>query len=166
MNLLLREQAEFDPHAFDRQEWVYKTWKQQKTGHIRDHIDKAEYKLIGSSAGQHQPTQAMIDVVAPDLAVYRSQLINLYNLNPSIVDSAPRFKPIGLIAIRGLVGIASGALAHYLEPIAHGAEPEPVPFVEEAVISLHHAALGLMPEGLEVAHAARLEENFRRFATS
>src|SRR5215510_10924487 len=82
--LLLRAQAWWDAQRFDQPVWQVATWRDQKTRHIHLHVAKALGKVVaalGTNASTVSDTPLMARVsneVLPDMAIYRSQLLNLF----------------------------------------------------------------------------------------
>jgi hypothetical protein len=107
------------------------------------------------------------DEVLPDVAIYRSQLIN--TLREWGAPSAPRCHPHARVPSRSaadpLVRVAislsraSAQLAAYIEPREHGAL-SPASSLQEAIQDLHDSAEALatyFAVDLASAHQARLE---------
>src|SRR2546428_3481499 len=80
--LLLHAQAWWDAQRFDQREWQVAAWREQKARHIQLHVAKALGKVVVAyDAGALSGTDALArvrDEVLPDVAIYRSQLINLF----------------------------------------------------------------------------------------
>ena len=80
--LLLRAQAWWDAQRFDQPEWHLAAWSDQKVRHIQLHVAKALGKVLAAldegagAASGLDPMARVRDEVLPDLAIYRSQLIN------------------------------------------------------------------------------------------
>jgi hypothetical protein len=107
------------------------------------------------------------DEVLPDVAIYRSQLIN--TLRACGVPTASLFRPYACMPSQStadrLFGVvlslsrASAQLAAYLEPREHGAM-SPVSSLQEAIQELHDSAATLasyFAVDVASAHQARLE---------
>ena len=81
-HLLLQAQAWWDAQRFDQSEWQVAEWRDQKVRHIQLHVAKALGKVVaalsaGEGAASGTDTIAQVrDEVLPDVAIYRSQLIN------------------------------------------------------------------------------------------
>jgi hypothetical protein len=168
---LLQAQAWWDAQRFDQPVWQLATWQEQKVRHIQLHVAKALGKVVaayGAGADTASGTTALArvrDEALPDVAIYRSQLINLFPgvdtpLSPThrraAVDT-PEAKPL----LRVVLGLnrASAHLAAYLEPREHGAV-SPVSLIHEAIADLHASAEALAAVfaiDLARAHQARLE---------
>src|SRR4029450_9255118 len=73
-----------DAQRFDQPVWQVATWRDQKVRHIHLHVAKALGKVVaalGEEARTTSGTDLMArvrDEVLPDVAIYRSQLINLF----------------------------------------------------------------------------------------
>src|SRR5215467_5224388 len=83
-HLLLHAQAWWDAQRFDQPLWQVTEWRDQKVRHIHLHVAKALGKVV-AALGEETPTVADTDLraqvrnaVLPDVAIYRSQLINLF----------------------------------------------------------------------------------------
>ena len=82
--LLLHAQAWWDAQRFDQPEWQVTAWREQKLRHIQLHVAKALGKVVAAydaGAGATSGTDALARIhneVLPDLAIYRSQLLNLF----------------------------------------------------------------------------------------
>lgn len=167
MNLLLAEQAEMDRRAFDRDSWTLEDWRDQKLGHILLHVTKAGGKLVRlkDHPGQLRPTPNM-GVVGADLAVYRSQLVNLFELD-AVAVMGRVVNVNSLRKVQDEVSAAAGSLSEYLEPLQH-APVEEQGQVLRAAQGLHLAAVGLSNMlGLDVEeiHRQRMIENITKFGT-
>ena len=83
-HLLLQAQAWWDAQRFDQSEWQVAEWRDQKVRHIQLHVAKALGKVVaalsaGEGAASGTDTIAQVrDEVLPDVAIYRSQLLNLF----------------------------------------------------------------------------------------
>src|SRR6266851_596675 len=83
-SLWLHAQAWWDAQRFDQPVWQVAAWPDQKLRHIQLHVAKALGKVVvayGEGAGATSSTDALARVrneVLPDVAIYRSQLINLF----------------------------------------------------------------------------------------
>lgn len=172
-HLLLEAQAWWDAQRFDQPEWHMAAWPDQKVRHIQLHVAKALGKVVAAldeGAGAASGTDATArvrDEVLPDVAIYRSQLIN--TLPESCVPTASLFRPHARATTRcaadpwfGVVvslSRASAQLAAYIEPREHGAM-SPASYIREAIQDLHDSAEALatyFAVDLASAHQARLE---------
>ena len=101
----------------------------------------------------------------PDVAIYRSQLLNLFpeaGAPPSLAHhrtalGTPKAAPLLRVVLD--LSRASAQLAAYLEPREHGAA-SPVFHIKEAIEHLHASAVALATAfavDLVCAHRARLE---------
>ena len=170
-HLLLHAQAWWDAQRFDQAEWQVAVWRDQKVRHIQLHVAKALGKVVTAyDAGAEVTSGAdalarVHDEVLPDVAIYRSQLLNLF---PE-VDAPPALAhhraAVGTLAAEPLLQVvlglsrASAQLAAYLEPREHGAA-SPVAHIQEAIEYLHAVAEALATSfavDLVHAHQARLE---------
>src|SRR4030095_3899545 len=83
-HLLLHAQAWWDAQRFDQPVWQVAAWRDQKVRHIHLHVAKALGKVVaalGEEARTTSGTDLMArvrDEVLPDVAIYRSQLSNLF----------------------------------------------------------------------------------------
>ena len=171
-HLLLHAQAWWDAQRFDQPVWQVAAWREQKLRHIQLHVAKALGKVVvayGEEVGGASGTDALArvrDEVLPDVAIYRSQLINLFPEvgapPPSLAHrkagvGTPEDEPLRRVVL-GL-SQASAQLAAYLEPREHGAA-SPVSHIHEAIEALHASAEALATAfaiDLAYAHQARLE---------
>src|SRR5262245_56251207 len=170
-HLLLREQAWWDAQRFDQPEWQVVAWRDQKARHIQLHVAKALGKVVAAydeGAGATSGPDALARVrneVLPDVAIYRSQLLNLFPevcAPPALAHRSadvgtPQAEPL----LRVVLGLsqASAQLAAYLEPREHGAA-SPVSHIQEAIEHLHASAEALATTfavDLARVHQARLE---------
>lgn len=182
-HLLLPVQEWWDAQRFDQPGWQVATWREQKVRHIQLHVAKALGKVLatvgeGGSAASSMETLARVkEEVLPDVAIYRSQLINLFPdcWHPaacqcfSIATGAigshvlpPRGPTPGVEGLSHVVhalALASAQLAAYIEPREHGVA-SPTTHICEAVQHLHASAEALAATfavDLPTAHRARLE---------
>ena len=172
-HLLLRAQAWWDAQRFDQPEWHLAAWPDQKVRHIQLHVAKALGKVVAAldgGAGESSgidPMARVRDEVLPDLAIYRSQLIN--TVRKRGVRTASPSRPHARVPSRSAadplfrvvmsLGRASGQLATYIEPREHGAM-SPASYIQEAIQELHDSAEALstyFAVDLASAHQARLE---------
>jgi hypothetical protein len=168
---LLHAQAWWDAQRFDQPEWQVATWREQKLRHIQLHVAKALGKVVtayeqGGEATSGTDALARVrDAVLPDVAIYRSQLLNLFpeGWTPSSLShrSASAGVQEGEPLLRVVLGLsrASAQLAAYLEPREHGAA-SPVSHIRAAVADLQASAEALaavFAVDLARAHQARLE---------
>src|SRR5437879_302046 len=171
-HLLLHAQAWWDAQRFDQPVWQVAAWREQKLRHIQLHVAKALGKVVvayGEEVGGASGTNLLArvrDEVLPDVAIYRSQLINLF---PDVWASSPSLahrRAGGSVQeaeplLRVVFGLsrASARLAAYLEPREHGAV-SPASHIHEAIADLHTSATALAAAfavDLAGAHRARLE---------
>jgi hypothetical protein len=170
-HLLLHAQAWWDAQRFDQPVWQVAAWRDQKVRHIHLHVAKALGKVV-AAVGEDAQTASGTDLrarvrdeVLPDVAIYRSQLINLFPemrvslslAHCSADEGAQEAEPL----LRVVFGLsrASAQLAAYLEPREHGAA-SPVAHIREAIAALHTSAAALaavFAVDLAGAHRARLE---------
>ena len=168
-HLLLRAQAWWDAQRFDQPVWQVAVWREQKARHIQLHVAKALGKVVVAyDAGALSGTDALArvrDEVLPDVAIYRSQLLNLFPevdaspslVSPSVDGGGQEAEPL-LQVVLGL-SRASAQLAAYLEPREHGVA-SPVSHIREASAHLQASAEALATAfaiDLARAHQARLE---------
>ena len=169
--LLLHAQAWWDAQRFDQPEWQVAAWREQKLRHIQLHVAKALGKVVAAydeGAGVTSGTGALARVrneVLPDVAIYRSQLLNLFPeagtppslAHPRTAVGTPKAAPL----LRVVLGLsrASAQLAAYLEPREHGAA-SPVSHIRAAIADVQASAATLaavFAVDLARAHQARLE---------
>ena len=113
------------------------------------------------------PMARVRDEVLPDVAIYRSQLIN--TIREGGMPTASLFRPHARVPSRSAadplfrvvmsLGRASAQLAAYIEPREHGAM-SPASSIQEAIQDLHDSAEALatyFAVDLASAHQARLE---------
>jgi hypothetical protein len=172
-HLLLRAQAWWDAQRFDQPEWHLAAWPDQKVRHIQLHVAKALGKVVAAldggvgAASGIDPMARVRDEVLPDVAMYRSQLIN--TLREWGVPTASLFHPHARVPSRSAadplfrvaisLSRASAQLAAYIEPREHGAR-SPASSIQEAIQDLHDSAEALatyFAVDLASAHQARLE---------
>jgi hypothetical protein len=168
---LLRAQAWWDAQRFDQPEWQVTAWREQKLRHIQLHVAKALGKVVaayeqGGEATSGTDALARVrDEVLPDVAIYRSQLLNLFPevgappslAHPRTAVGTPKAAPL----LRVVLGLsrASAQLAAYLEPREHGVASS-VSHIQEAIAHLHTSAevlAAVFAVDLVCAHRARLE---------
>ena len=172
-HLLLRAQAWWDAQRFDQPGWQVATWRDQKVRHIHLHIAKALGKVVATLGEAARATSGpdrqsrVRDEVLPDVAIYRSQLINLWPdlwVPPrslphcSAAVGMPEAEPLLRVVL--CLSRAGAELAAYLEPREHGAG-SPVSHIREAIADLHAGAEVLAASfavDLARAHRTRLEE--------
>jgi hypothetical protein len=170
-HLLLHAQAWWDAQRFDQPVSQVAAWRDQKVRHIHLHVAKALGKVV-AAVGEDAQTAPGTDLrarvrdeVIPDVAIYRSQLMNLFpemRMSLSLAhcsadEGAQEAEPL-LRVVFGL-GRASAQLTAYLEPREHGAA-SPVAHIQEAIAALHTSAAALaavFAVDLAGAHRARLE---------
>jgi hypothetical protein len=172
-HFLLRAQAWWDAQRFDQPEWQVAAWPDQKVRHIQLHVAKALGKVVAAldgSAGAASgidPMARVRDEVLPDVAIYRSQLIN--TVRECGGPTASLFRPHARVPSRSAadpllrvvlsLSRASAQLAAYIEPREHGAM-SPASDIQEAIQDLHDSAEALatyFAVDLTSAHQARLE---------
>jgi hypothetical protein len=171
-SFLLHAQVWWDAQRFDQPVWQVAAWRDQKVRHIQLHVAKALGKVVtawGAAARTTSGTDLMArirDEVLPDVAIYRSQLLNLFPdvgapppalAHRSAGGGGQQAEPL-LQVVLGL-SRASAQLAASLEPREHGAT-SPVSHIREAIEALHASAealAALFAVDLARAHQARLE---------
>jgi hypothetical protein len=181
--LLLQAQAWWDAQRFDQPVWQLAEWRDQKVRHIQLHVAKALGKVVAAldksegKASETDRTARVRDEVLPDVAIYRSQLINtlpewcvlttsLFHPNAREAVRSAAAQPHGqaqhaepLFHVVVLLSRASARLAAYLEPREHGVA-SPASYIQEAIQDLHDSAEALaayFAVDLARAHQARLE---------
>jgi len=171
-SLLLHAQAWWDAQRFDQPVWQVAAWRDQKVRHMQLHVAKALGKVVtawGAAARTTSGTDLMArvrDAVLPDVAISRSQLLNLFPdvgapppalAHRSAGGGGQQAEPL----LRVVLGLsrASAQLAASLEPREHGAA-SPISHIREAIADLHASAealAALFAVDLARAHQARLE---------
>jgi hypothetical protein len=167
--LLLSAQNWWDAQRFDQPVWQVDAWRDQKVRHIHLHVAKALGKVIAMLEDEvpttpGKPPRARVrDEVLPDVAIYRSQLINLLpdgRLLPphsSIQENTLQDEPLWGVVCD--LSRASAQLAAYLEPREHGVASSDS-HLKAAIENLHASAEALATffgVDLTRAHLARLE---------
>lgn len=151
MNFLLKEQAWWDTREFDPPNgYEQLPPEDQKIAHVQLHLAKAGLKLLNRN-----PNTIRSEVV-PDLAIYRSQLINVLGIIPEEIEDP---LAVDLMPLHAVIR-ATGHLASYLEPRQHG-EVVPKGPVRRGVECIHNAALLLADHydmDLEQAQRTRMEQ--------
>jgi hypothetical protein len=172
-HLLLQAQAWWDAQRFDQPEWHLAALPDQKVRHIQLHVAKALGKVVtalhegAGTASGIDPLARVRDEVLPDVAIYRSQLINI--VREGGVPIASLFHPHARVPSRSAadplfrvvisLSRASAQLAAYIEPREHGTM-SPVSHIQEAIQELHDSGEALatyFAVDLASAHQARLE---------
>ena len=170
-HLLLDAQAWWDAQRFDQPLWQVTEWRDQKVRHIHLHVAKALGKVV-AALGEEAPTvsgpdpKAQVrDAVLPDVAIYRSQLINLFPDVWAPPALAHHTAGVGVQEAQPLLRVvlclsrASAQLAAYLEPREHGVSSS-IAHICAAIEDLHASAEVLAAAfavDLPRAHRARLE---------
>ncbi len=148
-------------------------WPDQKVRHIHLHVAKALGKIVvaldrgAGAASGIDPMARVRDEVLPDVAIYRSQLIN--TVRECGVPTTSLFRPYARVPsssaadplFRVVISLsrASAQLATYIEPREHGTM-SPASYIQEAIQDLHDSAEALAAYfaiDLASAHQARLE---------
>ena len=181
-HLLLSAQAWWDAQRFDQSVWQVAEWRDQKVRHIQLHVAKALGKVVtalgeGEVAASGTDTMARVrDEVVPDVAIYRSQLINTFPdwgapipslcrpgtlVTPWPVGAQPHERMYWAETLFHVVlalSRASANLAAYIEPREHGTA-SPAFLIGHAIQDLHDSAASLaayFAVDLTRAHQARL----------
>src|SRR5262249_55303696 len=170
-HLLLDAQAWWDAQRFDQPLWQVTEWRDQKVRHIHLHVAKALGKVV-AALGEEAPTVSgpdlkaqLRDAVLPDVAIYRSQLINLFPDVWAPPTVAHRTAGVGVQEAKPLLRVvlclsrASAQRAAYLDPREAGASSSPA-HIWAAIEALHPSAEGLAaasPVAPPRAPRARLE---------
>lgn len=133
--LFLEAQAWWDSRQFDPATgYEQLSLRDQKANHIYAHIGHAAFKFLKDDF------KIRLTEVAPDLAIYRSQLINLFDIEAESVTA--HYRPMGSLdtILREIVK-GGGILAKYIERLHHGdTETWPVGKITDAARHLHVAA--------------------------
>lgn len=171
-HFFLRAQAWWDAQRFDQPLWQVAAWRDQKVRHIHLHVAKALGKVVAALGGEARTASGtdlrirVRDEVLPDVAIYRSQLLNLFpDVDATPLALAHRSAGVGgqdaepLRRVVLSLSQASAQLATYLEPREHGATSS-VSHIRAAIENLHASAAVLAAAfavDLACAHRARLE---------
>jgi hypothetical protein len=172
-HLLLQVQAWWDAQRFDQPEWHVAAWSDQKVRHIQLHVAKALGKVVAAlhedaeATSGRDPLARVRDEVLPDVAIYRSQLINIVrqwglpmaslSRPHTRVPSRSAADPLYCVVVS--LSRASAQLAGYIEPREHGTV-SPASSIQAAILELHDSAEALatyFAVDLARAHWARLE---------
>ena len=152
--------------------WHVVEWRDQKVHHIQLHVAKALGKVVAALGAGEQvasgtdPMELVRAEVLPDVAIYRSQLINTFADWDALTTALDhRSAGVGTHAAEPLFHVvlllsrASAQLAAYIEPREHG-EESPTSHIRAAIQDLHASAEALaayFAVDLVRAHRARLE---------
>jgi hypothetical protein len=132
-HLLLPAQAWWDAQRFDQPQWQVAAWHDQKVRHIHLHVAKALGKVVAMLDEAAPPTlgtalqERVRNEVLPDVAIYRSQLINVLpdgwalpvSMYRNSLDAESQTgEPWWHVVL--CLSRASAELASYLEPREHG----------------------------------------------
>src|SRR5262245_23255878 len=152
---LLPAQAWWDTQRFDQPVWHVAAWRDQKVRHIQLHVAKALGKVVAAlgegtpAASGAAPTVRVRDEVLPDVAIYRSQLLNTFPAcgappaAPSQLSArAGDYHAEPLLHVAVLLSRASAQLATYIEPREHGVASPPS-LIRGAIQDLHASAEAL-----------------------
>lgn len=153
-DLLLKQTAEFDKKAFDQISWRLGSWELEKTRHIVLHLAKALGKVIGCDPS------VLKQEVMPDLAIYRSQLLNTFGLlaesslyteedyqkaeQEILAERKRDFSCFnGVIPrVKDDIGLGLGELAYVLEPAEHGKLPSEEECDQRVLRAVVHLGVG------------------------
>ena len=152
MNFLLVEQSWWDERQFDPIDGYEElSPRDAKIAHIQLHVAKASLKLLTNN-----PDTIKKEVV-PDLAIYRSQIMNAVDMKPDQIDEPYLLDRLPL----NFVIRANGNLASYVEQLQHG-ETMPLHPVIRGAEYLHYASVILAHHyDLDLEAAQRtMMENF------
>src|SRR5215470_8709254 len=170
-HLLLHAQAWWDAQRFDQPVWQVAEWRDQKVRHIHLHVAKALGKVVAALGAEARTASStdlrarVRDEVLPDVAIYRSQLLNLFPNACASLSLSHRIADVGTpeaeLLLEVVLGLsrASAQLAVYLEPREHGVA-SPVFHICEAIVDLHacaEALAAIFMVDLACAHRTRLE---------
>lgn len=140
--ILKQQTAEFNQRQFYCQ-YEELSWQQQTLRHIGEHIAKAGLKLIETTR-KDQSSDIIIQQVIPDLAIYRSQILELTRLEVEeinwIEDNPQRDEMDALENIAE----AYGLICKYIEPAEHSTQNKDQSLLKEVLLDvpskLHLAA--------------------------
>lgn len=154
--LLLEETRFFDENYF-YSNYQNLPWRDQTLRHIGEHITKAGMKLVDHQEG-NTSIEVVINQVIPDLAIYRTQLVNLLGFEPDDIEWEAHKGDEKNVAQSILW--AAGMISRYIEPIEHSIDARhenlSVNDLIEVPARLHFAA-----SALAVAHGVNLIESQR-----
>jgi hypothetical protein len=171
-HLLLPAQAWWDVQRFDQPQWQVAAWHDQKVRHIHLHVAKALGKVVAMLDEAAPPTlgtalqERVRNEVLPDVAIYRSQLINVLpdgwalpvSMYRNSLDAGSQTgEPWWHVVL--CLSRASAELASYLETREHGVSSS-TSHLMQAIEHLHASATTLATAfGVDLAraHRARLE---------
>ena len=150
MNFLLAEQSWWDERRFDPKDGYDElSPRDAKIAHIQLHVAKASLKLLINNP------ETIKKEVVPDLAIYRSQIMNALDMRPDQIDEPYLLDRAPL----NFVIRANGYLASYVEQLQHG-EQMPLHPVIRGVEYLHYASVIIANHydlDLESAQRTRME---------
>ena len=139
----------FDALAFDRR-YVDLSFADGKIRHIREHIGKAEAKLIDLKRDQAVTRKGQRDFlrreVVPDLLIYRTQLANTLRTDLVRRVGGLMVESCSLAEAIESVGLAGGTIDRRMEVLEHGHRSNQElrdQICDVTVPELHIAAVGL-----------------------
>lgn len=83
-DILIEETQIFGERSF-YSDYRQLSWRDQTLRHIGEHVTKAGFKLVEYEEGS-VGDRILDEEVIPDLAIYRTQIINLLKINPNEID--------------------------------------------------------------------------------
>ena len=117
--MLISETRKFDENHFYC-DYEQLSWRDQTLRHIGEHITKAGMKLVDYEEGSVQSSSVITKQVIPDLALYRTQIINLLEFDPKEIDWDAHGGDEDDLAQSILW--AAGMINRYIEPSEHSTE--------------------------------------------
>lgn len=154
--LLLGETKNFDEEHFYC-DYEQLSWRDQTLRHIGEHVTKAGLKLVDFEEGSVD--KAVIEQqVIPDLALYRTQIINLLGFDPVEIDWDAHSGDEENITQSVLW--AAGMINRYIEPSEHSSEGRHENLTTDDLTSvpirLHFAATALAARhNIDIVEAQR-----------
>ncbi len=154
--LLIEETRHFDKNHFYC-EYEGLTWRDQTPRHIGEHITKAGFKLVEYEEGTGS-ADIIRQQVIPDLALYRTQIINLLGFDPDEIDWDAHSGDEENVAQSILW--AAGMINRYVEPTEHSAQARHENLATSDLVlvpvRLHFAAAALArAHGVDLVEAQR-----------
>jgi hypothetical protein len=141
--LLIEQTRQFDENYF-YSDYEQLPWRDQTLRHIGEHIAKAGLKLVEYNEGTRS-ADVVKEQVIPDLAIYRTQIVNLLQLNPADIDWEAQYDH-GNNVLPSIMW-AAGMIGRYIEPAEHLPSTRHETLTTDDLIDvparLHFAALAL-----------------------
>jgi len=114
-DILIEETQIFGERSF-YSDYKQLSWRDQTLRHIGEHVTKAGFKLVEYEEGSLSGS-VLDEEVIPDLAIYRTQIINLLRINPNEINwDTHNGKEDNLSQS---ILWAAGMINRYIEPAEH-----------------------------------------------